>query len=406
MTAYQQQNGVSAERYRVLVIGVGGGGCNAVSHMADKWTDGPPLAAVNTDAQALDKCRAERKIQIGKSLTVGLSAGGDLTVGKLAAEEDADVIRELVSGYDLIFIVSALGGGTGTGATPVVSRIACEEGALTIIFAALPFSFEGERRIKQADEGIEFLRQNADVVITMPNQMLPDMVGRETSLLDAFGKVDQMVGVAIKTMWRLLAHSGIINLDFADVRQLVENSGGSCRFGYGEGRGVNRIVDAMADVLRGPLLDRGKVLASAPALLVNVIGGSDLSLADIQKIMSQITALASPGVKLFMGAVIDDSWGDRVSLTILAADQWEAADVPNTLPPTLVEAVPDRVSVPPKVQAKNGVRKRKKEVQITMDFDATMEKGRFKDVEPTIHEGEDLDLPTYLRRGIKLSFEK
>lgn len=390
---------------RILIAGVGGGGCNAAAHMERAWVAGPDVVAINTDSQALIACGASRRIQIGRSLTDGLSAGGDLGVGKLAAEEDADKIRELVGRYDLVFVVCSLGGGTGSGAAPVLARIARDEGALTIGFAALPFSFEGDRRRKQAQEGLQALRDSIDVVITLPNQLLPELVGQDTSLTEAFGKVDMMVGVSIKMIWRLLSHSGIINLDFADLRTLVENSGGACRFGYGEGRGPEKVSDAIAGVLKGPLLDEGRVLGEAPALLVSLVGSSDLTLSDVQRIMSQLGALARSDVRLFMGAAVEEDWQDRVVLTILAAEAWEDSRVEASgLDP--FQAVEYEVCEEAPGKAERGKKGRhQKEVQTTLKFD-TADKGRFKNIEPTLYDGEDLDLPTYIRRGIKLSFEK
>jgi len=390
---------------RVLLIGVGGGGCNAVAHMHSGWREGPDIIAVNTDAQSLAACPVTRRIQIGQNLTEGLSAGGEAAVGKLAAEEEEDVIREIIGQYDLVFIVASLGGGTGSGAAPVIARIARESGALAIGFAALPFSFEGERRRKLAEESLEEFRESSDVVITLPNQMLPDLLGEDTSLSEAFGKVDMMVGVAIRTIWKLLAQSGIINLDLADLSQLVENSGGSCRFGYGEGRGPNKVADAIASVLKGPLLNEGKVLADAPALLVSLVGGTDLTLSAVQKLMSQLAALARQDVRFFMGAAVDETWTDRVAITILAAETWEEEQVLPPEPRSDAAVVPES-GLPPKVGARSKKKSRRnKEVQTTLKFDST-EKGRFKNVEPTIYDGEDLDIPTYMRRGIKLSFEK
>ncbi len=404
----EEPRGQGATACRMLVIGVGGGGSNAVSRMSAGWRDGPDVVAVNTDAQALGACSVPYKVQIGKNLTQGLGAGGDAAIGKLAAEDDLDTLRELVSHLDVVFVVTTLGGGTGTGAAPVLAKVAREEGALTLCFATLPFDFEGERRKKQAEEGLRALRLSADVVICVPNKLLLEFNAGQASLAEAFGKVDAMLGVGMRSLWKLLAQAGIINLDFADLRQLVEHSGGSCSFAYAEGTGLDKASSVVNSLLRSPLLNRGDVLTQAEAILVSIVGGHDLTLVDVQKIMAHLTTLTRPGVRVFMGASVDPEWQNRLALTVLAAESWQEGKVP--------DASPGRLEAPAATATEPGVGPGKtlagvkasvpiRAIQESLKFE-TDDKGKFKNTEPTLYEGEDLDIPTYVRRGIKLSFER
>lgn len=397
------------EGTRVLVLGVGGAGCNSLGNMAAEWAGGPALAAMDTDAQMLASCGLERRIQVGRGLTQGLSTGGDPATAKLAAEEDGELIRELVSSFDVVFLAAGLGGGVGGGAAPVVARIAREENVLSVVFATLPFEFEGERRSAQAEESLRALRMVADIVITLPNNFLPEIAGAGTSLQDAFRKADLMIGLAIRAIWRLLGRTGIINLDFADLRQLAESSGGACRFGYGEGTGPNMVAEAVAEVMRSPLLDKGRLLSEAPALLVSIVGGPDLTLMDVQKVMSEINSLTADRVRLFMGAAIEESWRQRVALTVLAAESWHEPGVAPLAPvpekPKEQQQPVPRATIPPKVEPVQKLPREAKSVQETLNFQP-VDKGRFRNTEPTIMDGQDLDLPTYLRRSIKLSFER
>ena len=225
---------------RIVVLGLGGAGCNAVSRMSAAWTDGPTVIAMNTDTQALAACTASRSVQIGSKVTHGLGAAGDTTVGRLSAEEDMEKIQEILSSADLLFLVVGLGGGTGTGAAPIIAQAAKKLGVLTLCFATMPFPFEGDRRRRQAEEGLRTLQRTADVIIHLPNQRLLELVPAKTGIEEAFRTSDELVGEGIHGLWRLLSKSGVINLDFADVRQLAERSGGSCAFGFSQADGPAR----------------------------------------------------------------------------------------------------------------------------------------------------------------------
>lgn len=399
---YGERGEAAVRPFRMLVVGVGGGGCNALARMYREWPPGLEAAAVNTDSQSLSACGVPTRVQIGRNLTQGMGAGGDPAVGKLAAEDDADMLRELVSQADVVCIVAAMGGGTGTGAAPILARLAREEGALTMCFATLPFDFEGERRQRQAREGLRALRMHADVVVRMPNQLLLEMVENRTSLVEGFAQADRMLGVGLRALWNLLDQTGIINLTFSDLRHLVEHSGGECAFGYGEGTGPDKAADAVAALSANPLLDHGSVLSRSGALMVNIVGGSDLTLAEVQKVMSQLTAHARDDARLFMGATVDEAIEDTLRLTVLAAENWQEEQAAAREPPKIVEAVEDAAGT----RHGNGAKpQQKRPVQVDFDFEPG-DRGRFRNVEPTIYDGEDLDIPTYVRRGIKLSFEK
>jgi cell division protein FtsZ len=396
---------------KILVVGVGGGGSNVVARMIADWSEGPEAAVVNTDVKALKACEVPQRIQIGRNITKGLGAGGDVSVGKLAAEDDIDRLRNLVAHTHLVIIIATLGGGTGTGAAPILARVAREEGALTLCFVSTPFEFEGERRAEYAREGFRALKMEADAVVCLPNQHLLEMVPDKTSLVSTFETSDQMIGTGIQSLWRLLTQNGMINLDFADLRNLVEHSGGSCSFGYGEGEGAEKSAQALHHITQGPLLDHGNALTQSEALLISIQGGMDLTLMDIQTIMNHLKSITRPDARLAMGATINPDWKGRLALTILAADNWDetpataaVAELPEVpvSKPTSKEKEPELITEAPK-EPKGA---KKKVSQATLDFEST-EKGRmFSKVEPTLYNGEDLDIPTFIRRGIKISIDK
>ncbi|HBA84217.1 MAG TPA: hypothetical protein DCZ95_09015 [Verrucomicrobia bacterium] len=394
---------------KILVAGVGGGGSNVVDRMVKSWSEGPEAAVINTDLKALGACEVSQRIQIGRNITKGLGAGGDVSAGKMAAEDDVDRLRGLVAHSHLVIIVAALGGGTGTGAAPILARIAREEGALTLCFVSMPFDFEGERRTEHARDGLRALKMEADAVVCLPNQNLLEMVPDKTSLISAFETSDQMIGTGIQSLWRLLTQNGMINLDFADLRNLVEHSGGSCSFGYGEGEGSEKSAQALHSITAGPLLDHGNVLAQSEALLISIVGGMDLTLMDIQTIMAHLKAIARPDARLAMGATINPEWKGRLALTVLAADNWDETPPAPAAPAPAASKSTSKVEKEPELVmdlSAEGRAARKKGIQATLDFESN-EKGRlFSKVEPTLYNGEDLDIPTFVRRGIKISIDK
>lgn len=379
-------------RKRVLVVGLGGGGSNAVARMAAEWTTGPELVAINTDTHALEECSVPRRIQIGRHLTNGSGAGGDVTVGRLAAEDAAETLRELLYGADLVFLVTALGGGTGTGGAPVVARLARELDAIVIAVAMLPFEVEGDRRRQQAEQGLLELQLHADMVVCLPNQRLVDLVGSEARFSEAFRTMDKMVGSGIRMLWKLLTEVGIIHLDFTDLRHMVEHADGLCVFGYGEGTGESKAEDAVAAILEHPLLDRGQVLSDARAFLLSIQGGDDLTLRDVKIISGRIQEKIPANMWFSVGATLDAEWTGRVAATLLAAERWKESTPPDESSGASAQVTSEKPSAGKIIQPDL--------------FPEETHRGRFHNTEPTVLDGEDYDEPTYLRRRVKLSTDR
>jgi cell division protein FtsZ len=388
-----EQSAGSTALSRIAVVGVGGGGCNAVRSMAADWDNGPTVMAINTDAQSLDGIGVERRLQIGEKITRGMGTGGDSKVGRLAAEDDIQSIRSLVAGMDLVFIVTALGGGTGTGAAPVVARAAHDSGALVIAFATLPFSFEGERRMSQARQGLAELRDQADVVVAVSNQSLFSASVQGAAAETAFKQADYVLSMGVFAIWKLLMHRGLVNVDFATLRMVARHSGGVTVFSYGEGRGATKAEDAVRAALNSPLIENGQSLTEAQSVLVSVLGGPDMTMQEIEGVMTSIQEVLRKDAHVFMGAAIDPHWTDTISVTIVASQYW-AADTPERDEPES-----DGGSARPAAAEKR--KRRGKATQPTLGLDS-IGKGMFKDVEPTIIDGEDMDIPTFIRRGVQI----
>jgi len=298
------------------VIGCGGGGGNAVNHMVMEQMTGVDFIIVNSDHQALDSAVAEYRIQIGKELTRGLGCGGVSERGRKAAEEDEDEIREALRGADMVFITAGMGGGTGTGAAPVVARIARELGALTVAVVTKPFMFEGRKRMRQAEEGLNLLRERVDTLITIPNDRLLSVVERGTPLTEAFKLADQVLLQATKGISDLIIVPGLVNLDFADVREVMSERGNAL-MGTGISSGSNRAADAARLAVASPLLEDISI-AGAEALLVNICGGPGLSLHEVQEANEIIIQEAGMDANVIFGAVIDPAMGDEIRITVIA----------------------------------------------------------------------------------------
>jgi cell division protein FtsZ len=301
---------------RMKVIGVGGAGNNAVNRMIYSNLQGVEFVAVNTDCQALTKSSAATKVQIGSRITKGLGSGGDPDIGRRSAEEDRDVIAEVVDGADMVFITAGMGGGTGTGAGPVVAEIAKGSGALTVAIVTKPFTFEGKRRINQADEGISDLKRQVDTVIAIPNQKLLQVVAKETPLLDAFAMADEVLLKATRGISDLITVPGEINLDFADVRTIMSEMGDAI-MGTGSASGENRANEAATRALRSPLLDDVSI-AGAKGLLINVTGGSMMTLSEVSEAANTIYEAAGSDANVIFGTAIDDALSDEIRVTVIA----------------------------------------------------------------------------------------
>lgn len=299
----------------IKVIGVGGGGCNAVNRMIASSLSGVDFIAVNTDAQALMRANAPRKLQIGGKQTRGLGAGANWEVGQKAAEEDRDQIKEALEGADMVFVTAGMGGGTGTGAAPVVADIARSLGALTVAVVTKPFVFEGRKRMQHADIGIKMLMEKVDTIITIPNDKLLQVVEQKTSMTDAFKIADDMLRQGVQGISDTITVTGLINLDFADVRTIMQNRG-SALMGIGVGAGENRAAQAAHAAISSPLLETA--IEGARGIMYNITGGIDLGLHEVNKASEIISQAAHEDAEVIFGAVIDEDMGDEIRITVIA----------------------------------------------------------------------------------------
>ncbi|MBO4367376.1 MAG: cell division protein FtsZ [Clostridia bacterium] len=299
----------------IKVIGVGGAGTNAVNRMVDVGLKGVDLIAVNTDKQALALSKAPMKIQIGEKLTKGLGAGAVPGIGQRAAEESREEIAEAIKGCDLVFVTCGMGGGTGTGAAPVIAETARDMGILTIGVVTKPFPFEGRQRMRNAEAGIEQLKMAVDTLVVVPNEKLLQVVTKATTMTEAFAIADDTLRQGIQGISDLIALPSLINLDFADVRTIME-SRGMAHMGIGVGHGENRMVDAAKAAISSPMLETS--IDGARAVLINITGGSDMSILDVNEAATQITECADPEANIIFGAGIDETMGDEVRITVIA----------------------------------------------------------------------------------------
>jgi len=300
----------------IKVVGIGGGGVNAINRMIEVGLKGVEFIAINTDAQALLMSDADVKLDVGRELTRGLGAGADPEVGKKAAEDHTEEIEEVLKGADMVFVTAGEGGGTGTGGAPVVAKIAKSIGALTIGVVTRPFSFEGKRRQVQAESGIDELRNQCDTLIVIPNDRLLALGDRGISMMDAFRQADQVLLSGVQGITDLITTPGLINLDFADVKSVMSGAG-SALMGIGSARGDNRAVEAAEKAISSPLLEQS--MDGARGVLLSIAGGSDLGLFEINDAAQLVTDAAHPDANIIFGAVIDDALGDEVRVTVIAA---------------------------------------------------------------------------------------
>ncbi|QQG40466.1 MAG: cell division protein FtsZ [Candidatus Levyibacteriota bacterium] len=301
---------------KIRVMGIGGGGNNALNSMiAQSQIQGVDFIAVNTDAQALLMCQSATKLQIGDNFTKGLGSGGNPEVGRQAAEESQQKIKDILEGTDMVFLAAGMGGGTGTGATPIIAQVAKEVGALTIAVVTKPFSFEGTRRMVTAEDGVEGLRDKVDTLIVIPNQRILDVVDRKLSLLEAFKVADSVLTQGVQGISDLITMPGLINVDFADVRAIMTNAG-SALMGIGAGVGENRAQTAARTAISSPLLEIS--MDGARGVLFNIIGGPDLTMSEVDEAAKIIAAAADPDANIIFGATIDESMRDQLKITVVA----------------------------------------------------------------------------------------
>ena len=434
--------------FAIKVIGVGGAGCNALAHMAGESLEGVAYAALNTDAPVLARSPVPTRIILGARSTRGLGAGGDPERGRAAAEEDRAQIRAICEGADIVFVVAGLGGGTGTGAAPVVARTAHEMGALVLAIVFLPFDCEGNRRQSVALDGLEQLQAEADGVICLPNQKLFKFIDEKTTLVNAFAVANNFVAAGIRGIWRLLFRPGFINIDFSDLCTLTKGKHSDNPLATVEARGEHRTQEVIDKLFAHPLIDGGQVLAEATGVLITIAGGPDLTMTEVNRISEQIQRQAEHA-QIFLGAAIEDELDDRITVTVVAScnarsrisaagrdgseraerhrsreteprspvsqsrvdpdsQLTESGDISrpaSRFVPPPPELTPDRTEQILVKQNGNPSRQRRvvsrmRQGQLQLEI---VSRGRFEKSEPTIHRGEDLDVPTYIRRNIALN---
>ena len=301
---------------KIRVVGVGGGGGNAVNNMIDKGLQGVDFIVINCDMQALERNKAPNKIQIGKNLTRGLGAGADPTIGQRSVEEDREEIARALAGSDMVFVTSGMGGGTGTGGAPAVANVAKSLGALVVGIVTRPFNCEGKKRLAQADSGIEELKRQVDTLIVIPNQKLLSIVDRNTPLQEAFAKADDILYCATRGISEIITVPGLVNRDFADVRTIMREMGDAL-MGSGTSSGENRAIEAAHAAISSPLLE-GVSISGAQGVLVNVTGGPSMSLIEFDEAVNVIKEAAGDDANVIMGAVIDENLGDEMMVTVIA----------------------------------------------------------------------------------------
>jgi cell division protein FtsZ len=452
----------------IKVVGVGSAGSNALDRVLLDGMDKADLIAINTDVQSLASSVAARKVQLGRTCTRGLGTGGDPELGYQAAIESADEIRQAMAGARMIFICAGLGGGTGSGAAPIVAQLAREAGSLVIAFATLPFSFEGKRRAAQAQDALARLNEIANAVICFENDRMGDMVAPKAGIHQAFGVADMTISQSVRSIVNLIQRPGLIRIGFDDLFAALRSQNGRCLFGFGESDTDNRAHDALTQALKNPLMDKGRMLSEAAHVLVQVAGGPGMTLSEVEILMRELGRHVRDHTQIVFGTAVDGKMGNRLSVTIIsslasedltAAQQMPAPPEPFLAPPPAVleqveeppappkidivpepevaassqppagdliafEPPPPAVEAPPpplmpsiKKPAPRLIPPKKKPVaeketkppqekyvqakQEVLQFEPVT-RGRFEKSEPTIVEGQDLDIPTFLRKNIKV----
>ena len=375
----------------IKVVGIGGGGVNAVNRMIDVGLKGVEFVAINTDAQALLMSDADVKLDIGRELTRGLGAGADPDVGRQAAEDHAADIEEVLRGADMVFVTAGEGGGTGTGGAPVVARIAKSLGALTIGVVTRPFGFEGRRRQSQADAGVDALRAEVDPLIVIPNDRLLSLSDRNISVIDAFRQADHVLLQGVSGITDLITTPGLINLDFADVKSVMAGAG-SALMGIGSARGEERAVEAANAAISSPLLEAS--IEGAHGVLLSISGGSDLGLFEVNEAARMVSDAAHPDANIIFGAVIDDTLGDEVRVTVIAAG-FDGGTPPARRTQPVTKRIAEETPLAAAVAAKQSASSDSAEIPVTPEPPKRpVQQPRTIVFDDT---GDDLDVPDFLK---------
>ena len=438
----------------IKIVGVGGGGANALDRIVLDGMEQGEMIAINTDVQSLASSVATGKLQIGRNVTRGLGTGGDPDLGFTAAEESADEIRELLQGARMVFVCAGLGGGTGSGAAPRIVQLAREHGALVLAFATLPFAFEGKRRCRQAGEALRELQRVADAVVCFENDRMGDIVLPKAGIHQAFAVADSTISQSVRAIVNVVRRPGLIRIGFDELLSALRSQNSRCLFGFGESDSDNRAHEALALALRNPLMNRGKMLSEAQAILIQISGGPGMTLTEVEIVMQELNRHVEDHTQILFGTSVDGKMGDRMSVTIISSLAAEGS-VPSASPPiarqpaTMPEAIapthderppelsPNELakaepalpmpevtppSPPPKQKpviarrepepvpiaepepVKPAPVKKEKRTQAhqeVMQFEPVT-RGRFEKSEPTIVEGEDLDVPTFMRKNVRV----
>ena len=416
------------------ILGLGGAGGATIDRLLADGVEGASVIAMNTDVQALNACAASHKVQLGRNVTRGLGAGGDPEIGYEAAEEAADDIRAIVEGADVIFLCAGLGGGTGSGAAPLIAHMARNGGALVVAFATLPFQFEGRRRRTQADQALAQLEEQADLVVCFENDRMSDAVAPAGGVRQAFIATDQMLSQAIRSVTTLVRRGGVMDLGLDELAAALRGQHPRCLFGHGESEGAHRAHEALARALNSPLMGRGAQLALAPSVLVHIAGGPELALAEIAALMDELNGHIGDNTRIDLGIATDAKLGRKLSVTIISStgeaspassarpvstrtpahtgeEHYPAPDEEEALVhapraeagqavtrgvPVAQPAATDATRG--KAAAKAAAKKEEKAEQMQLE---PANRGRFEKSEPTMRDGHDLDVPTFLRKNAK-----
>lgn len=401
---------------RIKIIGVGGAGTNAVDRLKLDNLDSVNMAVMNTDGQSIAMSPISEKILLGRGVTRGLSTGGEADVGRKAAEEDRDLMRKTVEGVDLLFVLAGLGGGTGSGAAPVLAEVAAESGTLVIAFVTMPFSREGGRRNKQAEESLIALRKNCHAVISLPNDVLLQQIDENATLMEAFGIADEWINQGVRSIWSMIFQTGMINVDFATLKQAFNERGGKTLFGTGYAKGEDYVTRALQDLEMCPLLHlpENKYIKRPDSLIVNITGGPDLTMSKVNEVMEYVTEKFGSRDNLVMGATIDGSMHQSLRVTVIgttALNPKGFGKVPSATSAANQHLEERGETSAERSEALSGrfgdktpkTGKRKKIPQEEFDFDTEgLSRGVFEKTAENLYEGEDLDVPTYLRRGVRI----
>lgn len=344
---------------QIKVIGVGGGGCNAVNRMIEANLNGVTFMAINTDKQALASSKAETKLQIGEKLTKGLGAGANPEVGQKAAEENIEDIAKFMTGADMVFITAGMGGGTGTGAAPIIAKAAKDAGILTVGVVTKPFTFEGKKRQDHADLGIKFLKKYVDSLVIVPNDKVLQICEKNTTVLEAFNKADEVLKQGVQGISGVIADPGLINLDFADVKTVMSDRG-IAHMGVGTGKGENRIEDAVKTAIESPLLETS--IAGAKAVLFNIVGGYDLGMLEVNQATDRVQQACDKDAIVIFGASIKEEMNDQISITVIATGFEDRPAASEIIVPSIREQRTDLEG-----QAKEAIKEEHNEIEEEID---------------------------------------